>query len=216
MKKSVLIAILISAIILTAPLTTVSESKQVVEEIKDTDSITREELISKLDEIYNKLEELKEISLILKTTSGEENRSILGWLLERLYNITYNIICTLYNLSYSLYNASSQVCEEGGWIANISGKIHDFASSWLNCLIHIPLDIAYKAGETDSPILSSILYSIAFIISFIEIPFIVVLWSIKISSGAVCKLHRLACFISFVSYIFLIILGYMKDLGHSS
>ena len=208
MKKSVLIAILISAIILTAPLTTVSESKQVVEEIKDTDSITREELISKLDEIYNKLEELKEISLILKTTSGEENRSILGWL--------YNIICTLYNLSYSLYNASSQVCEEGGWIANISGKIHDFASSWLNCLIHIPLDIAYKAGETDSPILSSILYSIAFIISFIEIPFIVVLWSIKISSGAVCKLHRLACFISFVSYIFLIILGYMKDLGHSS
>ena len=208
MKKSVLIAILISAIILTAPLTTVSESKQVVKEIKDTDSITREELISKLDEIYNKLEELKEISLILKTTSGEENRSILGWL--------YNIICTLYNLSYSLYNASSQVCEEGGWIANISGKIHDFASSWLNCLIHIPLDIAYKAGETDSPILSSILYSIAFIISFIEIPFIVVLWSIKISSGAVCKLHRLACFISFVSYIFLIILGYMKDLGHSS
>jgi len=208
MKKSVLIAILISAIILTAPLTTVSESKQVVEEIKDTDSITREELISKLDEIYNKLEELKEISLILKTTSGEENRSILGWL--------YNIICTLYNLSYSLYNASSQVCEEGGWIADISGKIRDFASSWLNCLIHIPLDIAYKAGETDSPILSSILYSIAFIISFIEIPFIVVLWSIKISSGAVCKLHRLACFISFVSYIFLIILGYMKDLGHSS
>lgn len=200
MKKSILIAILFSAIILTVPLTTVSESKQVVKEIKDTDSITREELISKLDEIYNKLEELKRISLILKTTSGEKNESILGWL--------YNIICTLYNLSYSLYNTSSQICEKGGWVANISGSIYDIASSWLKWLVDIPLGIAYKAGEKQSPIL----YSIASLIAFIETPFMVVLWLIKISSGAIYDLHKLACVVSFISYFALILLGYIKGI----